>query len=273
MLTFANLTGLSDINKDVLVLCFPELRCPFPLEQILACLTPTHCTPICPRKDTERDASVPAYIPAALSFEHGMRGALDRLPRSDFICAITGFHQIHDTRATYMPPEVVLQISTIGEKGDIWALGCTLFEIFFGERLIDRGIETNTASNILAKLGPLPDSWQTSLGSPNVNHQPDHFHHSSDNFWSQMRERYLNMDLKKLGDPLLMERDASLFIDMMRSMLQIDPSKRISSQDLVEHDWFKLDGEPQDREPKFNSTYVPPTTMPLGVTFMFASAS
>ncbi|KAI1347920.1 kinase-like protein [Xylaria sp. FL0043] len=161
----------------------------------------------------------------------------------------------------YLPPEVLLedQENAIGPACDLWALGCTLFEI---RQQIPLFYMIYDKDELLAEMvrffGKLPEPWWDKWEA-----REDFF----DNQGKWIRYRYseeewsLDVALSKPQEICRMGSDnngaarktlttskaeQSLMADLLYKLLRYEPQKRLSVQEVLDHEWFKMKAEASD---------------------------
>jgi len=127
------------------------------------------------------------------------------------------------------PPEALLkEISADSQdfelrlRGDIWSLGCTVYEIVVGCPLFnDAGREDALLRKMVERIGPPPQRWYQLIDSK-LN--------AAGNGISQLAATDQHWVQKFKGNPEL-----ALLLHLM---LQLDPTTRPSAHELMEHSWF-----------------------------------
>jgi serine/threonine protein kinase len=121
----------------------------------------------------------------------------------------------------YRPPEVLLGIENYTTKVDSWSIGCIMYEMLTGKPLFPGDCEIGQLFKIFQVTGtPNEEVW------PNVFKLPDY--KSTFPIWLP----------RNLQDILPgVESDA---IDLIEKMLTLDPEKRISIREALDHVLIKL---------------------------------
>lgn len=160
------------------------------------------------------------------------------------------FEDCNDGKTPYpvdiRAPEVVLK-QPYNEKADIWALACTMFRIVTLEPLIPLWMTSDQDAtddqhikNLIDRFGKLPESlrgeWARAdehLDKDGNLLDPDEYR--DDNY--EFGDLWQGVRLAKPKD--MSEDEAKVFYDLMKKMLDYDPSKRLSSREVLEHPWFQ----------------------------------
>ncbi|XP_027704985.1 cyclin-dependent kinase-like 3 [Vombatus ursinus] len=125
----------------------------------------------------------------------------------------------------YRAPELVLKDTTYGKPVDIWALGCMIIEMATGNPYLPGSSDLDLLHKIVIKVGNLTPHLQNVFSRspifagvvlPQVQHPKN------------ARRKYPNLN--------------GLLADIVHACLQIDPGERVSSTDLLKHDYFTRDG-------------------------------
>jgi len=121
----------------------------------------------------------------------------------------------------YRPPELLLGEKRYNEKIDVWSVGCILAEFMERRPIFPGNDERDMCSRIFSMLGvPNNNTW--------------------DNVESLKLYRAMTSGIYK--GPSLREHFASFsgftVVDLLEDMLQLDPKKRISAQQALQHPWF-----------------------------------
>ncbi|KAL8344184.1 hypothetical protein RB601_004622 [Gaeumannomyces tritici] len=164
------------------------------------------------------------------------------------------------TQASDPPPQKSqVHMAVKGPACDLWALGCTLFEIRAQEPLLDKTADRDELLEQMVRLfGKLPE--------PMWDYQ-----------WEGRRKRFDNEgnDLARAGkgdqtslemylspptyglppsggrkginiQKAIPEAERKLLADLLRSLLRYAPGERASVEKVLAHDWFKLDCVAED---------------------------
>uniref|UniRef100_A0A8D0GRB8 Cyclin-dependent kinase-like 3 n=1 Tax=Sphenodon punctatus TaxID=8508 RepID=A0A8D0GRB8_SPHPU len=125
----------------------------------------------------------------------------------------------------YRAPELVLKDTTYGKPVDIWALGCLIIEMATGNPYLPSSSDLDLLHKIVTKVGNLTPHLQSifvrspvfsGVVLPEVQHP------------TSARKKYHKL--------------SALLADIAHACLQMDPTDRISSADLLQHEYFTRDG-------------------------------
>nr|XP_060621263.1 serine/threonine-protein phosphatase 2A catalytic subunit alpha isoform isoform X3 [Anolis sagrei ordinatus] len=125
----------------------------------------------------------------------------------------------------YRAPELVLKDTTYGKPVDIWALGCMIIEMATGNPYLPSSSDLDLLHKIVTKVGSLTPHLQSIfIRSPVFSGMvlPEVQHPKS------ARKKYPKLN--------------ALLADMVHACLQMDPADRMSSADLLQHEYFTRDG-------------------------------
>jgi dual specificity protein kinase CLK2/3 len=126
----------------------------------------------------------------------------------------------------YRAPEVILQLPWC-PKADIWSLGCILFEVYHGGYLFDVHDDNNHFHKIENRLGKFPVQLKNLAQYTRPQRFAQFFTTSGDlrNPATLPRSRAMETILQQHPD----------FSDLLHCMLQIDPTRRISAIETLQH--------------------------------------
>ncbi|XP_058396429.1 cyclin-dependent kinase-like 3 isoform X2 [Diceros bicornis minor] len=125
----------------------------------------------------------------------------------------------------YRAPELVLKDTSYGKPVDIWALGCMIIEMATGNPYLPSSSDLDLLHKIVLKVGNLTPHLQNIFSKspifaevvlPQVQHPKN------------ARKKYPKLN--------------GLLADVVHACLQIDPAERISSTELLHHEYFTRDG-------------------------------
>ncbi|KAM0421243.1 hypothetical protein ACHAPT_010965 [Fusarium lateritium] len=151
----------------------------------------------------------------------------------------------------YLPPEVLLEMpDAVGPTCDLWALGCTLFEIREQMQLFYMISDPDELiSEMVRFFGKLPqelwEKWEA---------RADFFDDDGkllqeDEDWSlevalskplevfQMGKDNAKENKRSLETP---EAEQKLLADLLYQLFQYDPRRRLAAEEVLKHGWFKM---------------------------------
>lgn len=139
----------------------------------------------------------------------------------------------------YRPPELFLGARRYGGEIDMWGIGCVLGEIFIRRPILMGSSDANQLDLI----------WQL-CGSPSGETWPDY-----DTLpgldgikrWNRY-DRQVKTKFHAIGPET---------VDLLDKLLTLDPSRRITAVQALDHDWFWSDPMPADPKtlPKYESSH------------------
>ncbi|XP_030911788.1 dual specificity protein kinase CLK3 [Geospiza fortis] len=145
-------------------------------------------------------------------------------------------HEHHTTIVAtrhYRPPEVILELGW-AQPCDVWSTGCILFEYYRGFTLLQTHENREHLVMMEKILGPLPSHMV------HKTRKQKYFHNGS-LVWDENTSdgRYVQENCKPLRTYMLHDslEHAQLF-DLMRRMLEFDPSQRITFSEALLHPFF-----------------------------------
>lgn len=153
----------------------------------------------------------------------------------------------------YLPPEILLdQEKAVFQACDIWALGCTLFEIrqqvalFY--MIFDRD---ELIAEIVRFFGKLPkelwDKWEAR--EEFFDESGTWIRRGDDEVWSLEVALSKTMETFLLGEDNKREEQKSLvtpkeeqelMADLLYKLFRYEPEKRLSAEEVLAHRWFKI---------------------------------
>jgi len=156
---------------------------------------------------------------------------------ADFGAACTEDESYDDDFGTryYRAPEVILK-GNVTEKVDIWAAGCILYELIIGEFLFDPDKDKNKTRDYyhLLEMTKISGVFSNKYLKTTKNWSK-FFDKDGDLKDIEYREFY---DWDELMEKVTDSEVRNKIIDLLKKMLQLEPKKRISSDDILKHSWF-----------------------------------
>ncbi|XP_035460434.2 homeodomain-interacting protein kinase 1-like [Scophthalmus maximus] len=163
----------------------------------------------------------------------------------------------------YRSPEIILGCSYT-EVIDMWSLGCLVAQLFLSTSLYPGSCEYDMIRYIVETQGQLPENILTFGAKTCFFFQGDNS--STSTFWKlktpeqfqretgiQPKEtRLLKLtsldnlldiriiDCEKVVDRLAEMSDVQMFVDMLKGMLQLDPARRITPHQVLEHHFTSM---------------------------------
>lgn len=175
------------------------------------------------------------------------------------------------TPGSYRSPELILDKSA-GIASDLWALGCTLFEIRTGRKLISSfdDEDDDYLESIVLLLGKLPEPWWSTtwkgrkrlfkdeaddlgraipvIESASTN-GPKYVVHPSVADGARSLRDMLEPGLWYMADKRIggnyhrdmQPEEIELFADLLAKVLVLRPEDRLRARAILDHAWFKLE--------------------------------
>jgi serine/threonine protein kinase len=156
------------------------------------------------------------------------------------------YHSTVISTRHYRAPEVILQVGW-SFPSDVWSVGCILLELYTGETYF----QTHNNDEHLAMIEVLmddriPSNWVRSGKDSKNNTISEHFEskergskslvlkwHRDASSESKKRVRAL-----KCLNEMIADKEHSLFLDFIKKVLQVDPEKRITANEALDHPYF-----------------------------------
>ncbi|KAF4440362.1 hypothetical protein F53441_12310 [Fusarium austroafricanum] len=144
----------------------------------------------------------------------------------------------------YLPPEVLLECpDSVGPACDLWALGCTLFEIREQIPLFYMIPDTHELlAEMVTFFGKFPEDWWAKWEA-----REDWFDNDGKPLREPKEEWSLEVALSKptevLGPKRTLvtpEAEQKLIADLLYQLFRYDSQKRISAEEVLGHEWFKF---------------------------------
>lgn len=132
----------------------------------------------------------------------------------------------------YRAPELLLGASSYGEAVDMWSVGCIFGELLTREPLLQGKNEVDELTKIFELCGiPTDDTWPGFRRLPNARSLRLPPTSRGSTTGSVIRAKF----------PLLTAAGASL----LNSLLSLDPAKRPSAREMLDHEYFRQDPRPK----------------------------
>mmetsp|Transcript_28633 Transcript_28633/g.77131 ORF Transcript_28633/g.77131 Transcript_28633/m.77131 type:complete len:431 (+) Transcript_28633:38-1330(+) len=140
----------------------------------------------------------------------------------------------------YRPPELLLGATRYGPEVDVWSIGCVFGEILLRGPLLNGRDEADQFDRICKLCGtPDAENWPACVKLPDYDRMVTH-----------ARRPALP---RRIKDELGRRIPDKLAIDLLDKMLALDPVKRISAMEALDHDYFWT--EPFPAKPEELPTY------------------
>ncbi|KAG7383666.1 hypothetical protein PHYPSEUDO_003470 [Phytophthora pseudosyringae] len=120
----------------------------------------------------------------------------------------------------YRPPELLMGSTSYDFSVDIWSIGCIFGELLLGKPILQGKTEIEQLQLIFGLCGmPTEETWPGFFKLPGAeSFQMD------DKYVCPLRERFKNFPPHA--------------IDLLEKLLQLDPAKRITAAEAMDHDYF-----------------------------------
>lgn len=138
----------------------------------------------------------------------------------------------------YRAPELLLGTERYGPEVDMWSVGCLFYELLCKKTLFSGNDEAEQLNIIFKTLGsPTEESW------PGWETLPLAGTVIKDKYPCVIEQRF-----EHLSKPAL---------DLIRKLISLDPTKRPTAAEALDHEWFWCEPFPTPREdmPKYKSTH------------------
>lgn len=166
---------------------------------------------------------------------------------------------IHDHLSSYVQsrsyraPEVIIGCK-YDYKIDMWSLGCILAELWTGYVLFQNDTVQGLLARVIGIIGQFPEHMMKEgrlinqfftkerlLYQDALEEQQQHFHNPDMSEQSIKKRKTGLIQLlvpKKSNLKARLKTDDMFFLDFVRQLLQIDPTKRPTAKDALNHPWF-----------------------------------
>uniref|UniRef100_A0A8D2NTK9 dual-specificity kinase n=1 Tax=Zosterops lateralis melanops TaxID=1220523 RepID=A0A8D2NTK9_ZOSLA len=149
-------------------------------------------------------------------------------------------HEHHSTIVStrhYRAPEVILELGW-SQPCDVWSIGCIIFEYYVGFTLFQTHDNREHLAMMERILGPIPSRMVRKT------RKQKYFYHGRLD-WDENTSagRYVRENCKPLRRYLTSEaEDHHRLFDLIESMLEYEPSKRVTLAEALKHPFFDMLG-------------------------------
>ncbi|KAK2763984.1 hypothetical protein FQN54_009603 [Arachnomyces sp. PD_36] len=213
------------------------------------------------------DHGVPpeAIVPVWL----GLRS--DEITLADSLIMLADFGEAFDPRETksfishtpllLAPPESLFAEPETDEPlsfpGDIWTLGCAIWEIFGSNPPFESFPASldGVAIEHVETLGKYPNRWWSRWeargnwfdedGNKNVKESLRQFYMNSSRDWNHRFPADIRRPRERMKFDTFLPEEEKAFHDMIKSMFVFEPSERATIEDVVNSDWMQKWGLPE----------------------------
>eukprot|EP01124_Arcella_intermedia_P022273 TRINITY_DN3278_c0_g1_i1.p1 TRINITY_DN3278_c0_g1~~TRINITY_DN3278_c0_g1_i1.p1 ORF type:complete len:652 (+),score=137.72 TRINITY_DN3278_c0_g1_i1:121-2076(+) len=143
-------------------------------------------------------------------------------------CYTTDVLSTYVQSRSYRAPEVILGLP-YGQKIDMWSLGCILAELLTGRVIFHNYSVVTLLARIIGIIGNIPDDMMVRGNFV-------------DKYFNDDGELYENTEIitpKKTTLQRRVRSDDLLFLDFLKKLLTIDPEKRPSATEALQHPWLR----------------------------------
>ena len=157
------------------------------------------------------------------------------------------------TPVLFLPPEAIFAKSQLGSPADIWTLACSIYEIM-GERPLFEGFmpdRDDIAAEMVSCLGPLPRPWWEAWQARGEFFNEDGSWRTDMTRPYEPKSRSLLLRLQKMGRQKTSEfstAEMESLEKMLRTMLEYDPRKRATADEVIQSEWMIQWGLPSLRQ-------------------------
>lgn len=151
----------------------------------------------------------------------------------------------------YRAPEVVIGLE-LSPAVDIWSIGCIAAELMLGLPLFPAVSQTHLMVLMNEMLGPFPRGMaegryfteEGDLKSAEI------LESEFNEDWREFRRYFVKMRIEDIVMSLAVEEEGGrereianrrVFLDLVKKMLELDPSERITAADAMEHPFLHMD--------------------------------
>ncbi|EDR15321.1 uncharacterized protein LACBIDRAFT_301445 [Laccaria bicolor S238N-H82] len=214
-------------------------------EDLIDRCDPPNCTIVFPCQTPASPKSLPPYLvpPTDIAFHLLKPPAALHIELLDLGSAIiVGSSSAPPacTPAVVCAPEILFEQVTTSvvtqaatTASDIWALACIMYRIVFGGDLYHwPSFSVYYLGKVAAVCGQIPPSWRSFWDSNEHLCKLDISQEAADQIWQT------NIDDSSARKGCALSReDFVIFCDLLQRMLKIDPSDRITIEEVLAHPW------------------------------------
>ncbi|KAL5604046.1 hypothetical protein BROUX41_002038 [Berkeleyomyces rouxiae] len=133
----------------------------------------------------------------------------------------------------YRPPELLFAVKHYGGGADIWSVGCVFAELILRAPYLPGDTDIHQLALICRELGtPTEENW------PGVTRQKEYHAIPSEIYPLKPRE-YFQGRFGTVG---------GAGVDLLMRTLTLDPKKRISAREMLQHEWWLAEPRPTPRQ-------------------------
>ncbi|EDR15940.1 uncharacterized protein LACBIDRAFT_321041 [Laccaria bicolor S238N-H82] len=214
-------------------------------EDLIDRFDPPECTIVFPRQTPARPESLPPYLvpPTHISellLKPTAELHIELLDLGNAIIVGSSSAPPACTPAAVCAPEIMFEQVTTSvvtqsatTASDIWALACIMYEIVFNVVLFHLASHDDyLLGKMAAVCGKVPPSWRSFWDSNEHLRKLDISQEAADQKWQRKID---NSSARKGG--ALSREDFVIFCDLLQRMLKIDPSDRLTIEEVLAHPW------------------------------------
>ena len=157
------------------------------------------------------------------------------------------------TPISFRPPEAVFEQSLLGYPTDIWTLACTINEIM-GQRPLFECVAPDMdfiVAEMVSCFGILPQRWWRAWKAREEFFEEDGSWRTEMTRPHEAKSRPLSQRLLENGreiDAEFSDLERRCLENMLKAMLEYEPTKRAMAKDLLESEWMRQWGLPSLRD-------------------------